>query len=266
MSEKPRSKGGRSALSLGFLSVLTPSEVGFVGGYLILNGVGRPLEFHCTTPVKPTRAQEILYGNSLQPYLCAEQIGPALITKAKTPVALICVDRWELLDLADHAGTPVAAVMLDAGAAPLGPPHFARTDRGGSTAAMGSAERNAVPARETPCFHDGTSTAWGNGPTDLESRRDGSPTAALVSAPPAPADTVAKRIPSGDGAAQGLYTPNGLECWQGRLGRTRFFCAAHHAPAVSRLLADWAPWTDALDLSEPFERIRAAIEEALRRG
>ena len=44
---------------------------------MLLNLAGRPLEFHCTAPVKPNRVQQILYGPSLQPYLYGEQIGPS---------------------------------------------------------------------------------------------------------------------------------------------------------------------------------------------
>lgn len=264
MSEKTRSKGGRSALSLGFLSVLSPSEVGFVGGYLILNGVGRPLEFHCTTPVKATRAQEILYGNSLKPYLFAEQIAPALVAKAKTPVALICVDRWELLDFADHAGTPVAAVLLDAGTPPAAP-HFSMTDRGHSAEPIQPAKESATRVEDVARFPNGASQAWDTGNAALlvsGSSASPAPAATLVS-PDHAAITLSE---TSRGTMHGRYTANGLECWQGRFGRTRLVCAASHAPAVARLLADWAPWTDALDLSEPFERIRAAIDEALRRG
>ncbi len=264
MSEKTRSKGGRSALSLGFLSVLSPSEVGFVGGYLILNGVGRPLEFHCTTPVKATRAQEILYGNSLKPYLFAEQIAPALVAKAKTPVALICVDRWELLDFADHAGTPVAAVMLD-DVMPPAAPHFTMADRG--HAPINPAQESAARVGDVARFAHGALQAWERNTGSaalLGSGSSPSPaSAATLVAPEHAAVTISE---TGNGATYGRHTANGLECWQGRFGRIRLVCAASHAPAVTRLLADWAPWTDALDLSEPFERIRAAIDEALRRG
>ena len=43
--------------ALGFLTVLEHEHLGLVGGYLILNTAGRPLEFHCTAPVKPNRAR-----------------------------------------------------------------------------------------------------------------------------------------------------------------------------------------------------------------
>ena len=68
----------RSVPAIGFLTAVEHAEYGFFGGYLIVNAAGRPLEFHCTAPVKATRAQEILYGPTLRDYLY-EQIAPAQI-------------------------------------------------------------------------------------------------------------------------------------------------------------------------------------------
>ena len=61
--------------ALGFLTVVENAELGLLGGYLLLNAAGRPLEFHCTAPVKPSRTQEILYGPTLQPFRTASRLG-----------------------------------------------------------------------------------------------------------------------------------------------------------------------------------------------
>ena len=71
--------GASQSPSFGFVTVTDLGGAVFIGGYLILNSMGRPLEFHCTAPVKPNRAQEILYGATLEPYLYGEQIGQALV-------------------------------------------------------------------------------------------------------------------------------------------------------------------------------------------
>ncbi len=55
----------KSKSALGFLTVVEHPQYGLFGGYLVLNIAGRPLEFHCTAPIKPNRAQEILYGPTL---------------------------------------------------------------------------------------------------------------------------------------------------------------------------------------------------------
>ena len=73
----------KSLPDIGFMTVVESAEHGFFGGYLVLNHTGRPLEFHCTAPVRPNRAQEILYGPTLKPYLYGEQIGKTLWSQTK---------------------------------------------------------------------------------------------------------------------------------------------------------------------------------------
>ncbi len=99
--------------SLGFLTVVEHAQHGLFGGYLLLNLAGRPLEFHCTAPLKPSRAQEILYGPTLRPYLFGEQIGQALLSKAKARPSLICTDRVAALAVREWTTTPVALVLID---------------------------------------------------------------------------------------------------------------------------------------------------------
>ena len=69
--------------AIGFLTIVENATHGLFGGYLLLNPAGRPMEFHCTAPVKPNRAQQILYGPTLKPYLYGEQIATALICKSR---------------------------------------------------------------------------------------------------------------------------------------------------------------------------------------
>jgi hypothetical protein len=97
--------------ALGFLTVIEDPQQGLFGGYLILNMAGRPLEFHCTAPIQPNRAQQILYGPTLQPYLFGEQIGQTLFTKAKTQPLVLLADREPVLVVRDHIDVPVALVL-----------------------------------------------------------------------------------------------------------------------------------------------------------
>ncbi len=79
-------------VSLGFVSVRRHAEHGYFGGYLITNQTARPLEFHCTMPVKPSRAQELLYGPTMDAFVCGEQIAKALTTKAKIKPDVLLTD------------------------------------------------------------------------------------------------------------------------------------------------------------------------------
>jgi hypothetical protein len=93
------------------LTVCEHEAQGVFGGYLILNTAGRPLEFHCTAPVRPSRAQEILYGATLQAYLYGEQIGQALLEKAKTTPLVVFTDAQAVLTVRNFTSLPVACVM-----------------------------------------------------------------------------------------------------------------------------------------------------------
>jgi hypothetical protein len=93
------------------LTVCEHESQGVFGGYLILNTAGRPLEFHCTAPVRPSRAQEILYGATLQAYLYGEQIGQALLEKAKTTPLVVFTDAQAVLTVRGFTSLPVACVM-----------------------------------------------------------------------------------------------------------------------------------------------------------
>ena len=112
--------GVNSESPLGFLTVVEDRKHGLFGGYLLLNRTGRPLEFHCTAPVRPNRAQEILYGPTLRPYLYGEQIGQTLLGKGKHPPAVVLTDCEPMLALDEFVTPPVALVggVKDAGDAP----------------------------------------------------------------------------------------------------------------------------------------------------
>src|SRR5207344_1424341 len=97
--------------SLGFLTVVENEELGLLGGYLLLNASGRPLEFHCTAPVKPNRTQEILYGPTLRPFLYGEQIGQTLLAKSKLTPLVVCTDNEAVLATRDCTDIPVVLVL-----------------------------------------------------------------------------------------------------------------------------------------------------------
>jgi hypothetical protein len=97
--------------TLGFFAVIEHELHGLFGGYLVLNAAGRPLEFHCSAPVKPNRAQEILYGPTLEPYLYGDQIGSTLVKASKQPPSLILVEQPAALAVRAHVDFPTALVI-----------------------------------------------------------------------------------------------------------------------------------------------------------
>jgi hypothetical protein len=101
----------QSKATIGFLTVIDNPQHGLFGGYLVLNLAARPLEFHCTTPIKPNRAQQILYGPTLESFLFGEQIGLTLLGQSKTSPILVCTDREPVMSLAAFVDLPVALVL-----------------------------------------------------------------------------------------------------------------------------------------------------------
>jgi hypothetical protein len=108
-------RGDKSVGAVGFVAVCDFGGRGLVGGYLLLNAAGRPLEFHCTAPVRPSRAQEILYGPTLLPFLYGEQIGRALLEKASTKPVAVFVDAEALLAAQPFVDAPLAVVCAEDG-------------------------------------------------------------------------------------------------------------------------------------------------------
>lgn len=104
MSDRPP-----PALTLGFLTVLQDAN-GFLGGYLVTNAWGRPIEFRLTTAVQPNRVQQILYGATLNEYIHADLIGKTLVEKTAAQPTLIVTDTPAVLPLRTRVDIPVVLI------------------------------------------------------------------------------------------------------------------------------------------------------------
>ncbi len=178
----------KSQAALGFFTVLEHEQQGLIGGYLILNQAGRPLEFHCTAPVKANRAQQILFGPTLESYLYGEQIGQTLLGKSALEPLAVCTDVELALTVRDYISLPVALVLAD---------------------------------EESKCRAPAESWTW--------------------------------RVDAAHRAGAHLN--------QFAIGRNRLAVPTHRE-ADRQMIAARLENVAGLDLSEPFERIREAVEEA----
>ena len=97
--------------NLGFLTVIEQTPSSWTGGYLVLNGAGRPLEFHCTMPLMPDKIQQILYGDTLQPFLYGERIAQTLIQRSKLPILSILTNFAAVLTVQTTVLSPVIYVF-----------------------------------------------------------------------------------------------------------------------------------------------------------
>jgi hypothetical protein len=89
----------KSLPAFGYLTALEDPQHGYFGGYLVLSELGRPLEFHCSTPVLPNQAQRILYGKTLSAYVLGDLIGQTLLAKSQLPVTAVLTDQRDMLGL-----------------------------------------------------------------------------------------------------------------------------------------------------------------------
>jgi hypothetical protein len=104
-----------ATLNLGYLTVVQDPS-GYLGGYLVTNQWGRPLEFRLSTPVQPNRVQQILYAETLGPYICGDLIGKTLVEKTGVAVQIVVTDTEAALELRHRLDIPV--VLVDLTAAP----------------------------------------------------------------------------------------------------------------------------------------------------
>jgi hypothetical protein len=107
VSDRPNSQS--ATVTLGFLTI-AQDPGGWLGGYLVTNGWGRPLEFRLTTAVQPNRVQQVLYGPTLMEYLHADLIGKALVEKTAIKPELVVTDAIEALGLWSRVNIPVLAL------------------------------------------------------------------------------------------------------------------------------------------------------------
>ena len=95
--------------TLGFLTVLHEAS-GFLGGYLVTNAWGRPIEFRLSTAVQPNRVQQILYGHTLPGFIHGELIGKTLVEKTSVAAGIIFTDRQAVLELRNALDLPIVWV------------------------------------------------------------------------------------------------------------------------------------------------------------
>ena len=85
------------SLKIGYaLSLSTPT--GIIGGILVTDEKGFPLEFQYTDPILPTKIQRILYGASLDKYLKVDVILDNLLKVLTNKVDFIVVEEDQMLE------------------------------------------------------------------------------------------------------------------------------------------------------------------------
>jgi hypothetical protein len=143
----------------GFLTVVDSPAQGLLGGYLILNALGRPLEFHCTAPIKPTRAQEILYGATLRSFIYGEQIGQTLLRATQLKVPLVLTDLVAVLATTQLVDEPLVLLLTEG--ASTAPPGLELLTEAGGRLAISKGNQDQRAAVQLAAAKFGESFDWG---------------------------------------------------------------------------------------------------------
>ena len=97
--------------TFGFITVVEVPSLGHCGGLLVVSSIGRPIEFHFTTPVSSNRAQEIMYGKTYPGFLYGDRIGAALVDKTKQLPTVFVTDCPDMLPVCELIDTPLILVL-----------------------------------------------------------------------------------------------------------------------------------------------------------
>ena len=94
----------------GYLVVHSDEAGTYVGGLMVTDDSGLPLDFRYTDPITPTRLQRALYGGALDRYLRADVVASTLLGAITERPTVLIVDDERLLE-AVAADCPVASVI-----------------------------------------------------------------------------------------------------------------------------------------------------------
>ncbi len=77
------------------------------GGILVTDVNGKPMEFRCTSPIRPNAVQRTLYGSSLMPHIAVELVGNPLVKSIQAPLDVVLVQQEDFLPLRTRYDKPL---------------------------------------------------------------------------------------------------------------------------------------------------------------
>jgi hypothetical protein len=102
--------------SVGYLLSLTVAENVFMGGAMVTDAYGLPLEFRYTEPVRATKLQRVLYGDVLETYIHTDVILANLLERMEQKPPLYLVSDSAFLSALDRRGRTVVWLAETRGA------------------------------------------------------------------------------------------------------------------------------------------------------
>jgi hypothetical protein len=81
------------------------------GAALVTDSATEPVEFRCTSPIRPTLLQKTLWGKRLLGHVACQLVGKPLLDALSNPVALIVVRKPEFVGLRELVGQPLVQLL-----------------------------------------------------------------------------------------------------------------------------------------------------------
>lgn len=104
---------------LGYLLVASPVPNVFIGGLMVTDCRGLPVEFRYTEPIQPTKIQQVLYGQVLSAYIKREVILETLLKNLESRFKCLLVEDEHLVDY-PAKGYPIVRIASTK-SSPIGP-------------------------------------------------------------------------------------------------------------------------------------------------
>ena len=89
---------------LSFMSLVELAKDVFYGGVLVTDSQSKPIEFRCTSPIKPNPVQKTLYGETLRKHMCVELTAQPIKDALQEQLNVIFIyqtEFWEFRRLID---------------------------------------------------------------------------------------------------------------------------------------------------------------------
>jgi hypothetical protein len=102
-----------STWRIGFIDFARFADGAIRGGLLVTDHLTQPYDFRATTPVKPTKVQQILYGKTLQIAMFNDLIGLPLLTSSREKITIVFTRHHTLLSLRPRLEFPLAFLQAD---------------------------------------------------------------------------------------------------------------------------------------------------------
>jgi len=123
MQESTRAHQQETAMAaakttVGYVLSMAVADNVFMGGAMVTDTQGLPLEFRYTEPVRATKLQRVLYGDVLEKYIHGDVVAANLISRLEQKPELFLVGDMALLP-ALMAGGKKAALLLPTRLPPL---------------------------------------------------------------------------------------------------------------------------------------------------